>query len=192
MNIIGDDLDHDKPRSAREIAERSLPLHCVIAASHGVSKRDISEWLQNEKLYDKLSPWEYAFIETTTNMQRDIIAASWRVEAQVALLWSIKKIEQMDELTGECNTTPLVDAIPSRFSTTSDFIESSILRSSEEITEEYECIYDIHCEVRSAVRRKVNTPIMYDKGVVQERHYAFNWITGYCGQNWMKSPQTPD
>ena len=24
----------------------------------------------------------------------------------------------------------------------------------------------------------------YDAGVVQERHYALNWLIGYCGQDW--------
>jgi hypothetical protein len=23
-----------------------------------------------------------------------------------------------------------------------------------------------------------------EAGVVRERHYAFNWIIGYCGQPW--------
>lgn len=88
----------------------------------------------------------------------------------------------MDALTGQCNTTPLVDAMPELFSSTSDFIESAILRSKVEIEEEYERIYDIHWKVRNAKRTGV--PIEYDGGVVQERHYAMNWITGYCGQAW--------
>jgi hypothetical protein len=24
----------------------------------------------------------------------------------------------------------------------------------------------------------------YNAGVVQERHYALNWLIGYCGQDW--------
>ena len=174
--------DHDTPRSSVEIAKRAIALHCVIAASHEVSRTDISEWLKSENLYDELSPWERKFMEVEENSLRDIIQATWRVEGQVALLWSIQKIEQMDALTGQCNTTPLVDAMPDLFSSTSAFVEAAVLKSKEEIHEEYERIYDIHWKVRNAKNKGI--PIEYNSGVVQERHYAMNWITGYCGQAW--------
>jgi len=182
--IDDDFVDHDQPRSAFEIARRALVLHCVIAASHGVSKDDISQWLKTEGLYDELSPWERKFIEAAENTKRDIIQATWRVEAQVALLWSIKKIDLLDNLGEQCNTRPLVDAMPDLFSSTGAFIESASLRDQEEIEEEYERIYDIHWKVRNAERTGVSTEIKYNSGVVQERHYAMNWITGYCGQAW--------
>lgn len=176
--------DHDTPRSAIEIAKRAIALHCVIAASHEVSKTDIAGWLKSENLYGELSPWERRFVEAEENTRRDIIQATWRVEGQVALLWSIQKIDQMDALTGPCNTTPLIDAMPDLFSSTSAFIESATLRSKEEIGEEYERIYDIHWRVRNAKNKGL--PIEYNSGVVQERHYAMNWVTGYCGQEWDK------
>jgi hypothetical protein len=184
MNDYSEDdfEDHDTPRSVVEIAKRAIALHCAIAASHEVSKADISEWLKSESLYDDLSPWERKFMEAGENSRCDIIQATWRVEGQVALLWSIQKIDQMDELTGQCNTTLLVDAMPDLFSTTSGFIESATLRSKEQIEDEYERIYDIHCKVRGAKNKGI--PTEYDSGVVQERHYAMNWITGYCGQAW--------
>lgn len=123
-------------------------------------------------------------MEVAENTQRDIIQATWRVEAQVALLWSIKKIDHLDDLGEQCNTRPLVDAIPELFSSTARFIETAILRGKEEIEEEYERIYDIHWKIRNAKRTGIPTATKYDSGVVQERHYAMNWITGYCGQAW--------
>ncbi|MFT3728893.1 MAG: DUF4272 domain-containing protein [Terricaulis sp.] len=175
-------VDRETPRTAAEIAKRAIALHCVIAASHGVSKSDICEWLKSENIYDELSPWERGFIEAEQNTRRDIIQASWRVEAQVALLWSIQKIDHLDALSAQCNSTPLVDAMPELFSPTSVFIESAKLRGDQEIGEEYERIYDAHCEVRGAARTGASAG--YESGVVQERHYAMNWITGYCGQAW--------
>lgn len=138
----------------------------------------------SEHLYEQLSPWERKFMETGESSARDITQATWRVEAQVALLWAIGKIDKMDDLTDKCNTRPLVDAIPELFSSTTSFIETATLRSEEEIEQEYERVYDIHCEFRSAKRKGVATTIKYEGGVVQERHYAMNWITGYCGQDW--------
>jgi len=129
-----DDIEsHDIPRTAFEIARRAIVLHCVISVAHQVSKIDITKWLKSENLYDELSPWEQKFVEAEENSSRDIINATWRVEGQVALLWSIQKIDQMDALTAQCNTTPLVDAMPGLFSSTSDFIETAVLRHKEQI-----------------------------------------------------------
>jgi len=36
--------------------------------------------------------------------------------------------------------------------------------------------------VRNAKRKGI--PVELDSGVIQERHYAMNRITGYCGQAW--------
>ena len=174
----------DIPRTAPEIARRAIALHCVIAASHEVSKDDISKWLKEENLYKELSPWERRFMETPQNSERDIVQATWRAEAQVALLWAIKKIDRMDDLTEQCDTRPLVDAIPDLFTSTSEFIDSAVLRDEEEISNAYEEVYDIHCQVRVSIKRGVALAIRYDPGIVQERHYALNWITGYCGQDW--------
>jgi hypothetical protein len=174
----------DVPRTAPEIARRALALHCVIAASHEVSKGDISKWLKDENLYEELSPWERGFMESPQNTERDIIQATWRVEGQVALLWAIKKIDRMDDPTGQCNTRPLVDAIPDLFTSTSAFTDSADLRGEDEISDAYEEIYEIHWRLRDSKRKGAPLATHYDSGVVQERHYALNWITGYCGQEW--------
>jgi hypothetical protein len=44
----------DTPRTAEQIARRAIALHCTIAAAHGVSRADISEWLQEEGLWEEL------------------------------------------------------------------------------------------------------------------------------------------
>lgn len=68
------------------------------------------------------------------------------------------------------------------FAATADFIESATLRQEAEIEAQYEFIYDTHCEVRTA--QNTGAPTKVNARVVQERHYAMNWITGYCGQAW--------
>lgn len=174
--------DFNVPRSAVEIAKRAIGLHCVIAASHDVSKADLCEWLKSEGLYKELSARERRFLETQESAPREISQAAWRVEAQVALLWAIQKISDLDPLTATCKTARLVDALPPLFAATADFIESATLRQEAEIEAQYEFIYDTHCEVRTA--QNTGVPTNVNLRVVQERHYAMNWITGYCGQAW--------
>jgi len=182
---VDDDLeDHDIPRTSEEIARRALALHCVIAASHDVDRSELQNWLEAEHLWDAVSPIERRFLTNTSPTQREVFNASWRVEAQVVLLWSVSKISDLGSLAEQCNTTPLVDAIPELGTSTANFIELAELRSSELIGDEYEKVYDAHWKARDAVRRNSPIPDQVDIGIVQERHYAFNWLTGYCGQEW--------
>jgi hypothetical protein len=184
MDSDDDFEDHDVPRTAQEIARRALVLHCVIAASHGVSREDLTGWLRREGLWDDASPLEQRFLENSDPTEKETINTTWRVEGQVALLWAINKIPSLGNLSGQCDTGPMVDAIPNLSSSTNEFIESAVLRDPEVISEEYEKVYDLHWKARDAVRRGVPIPDGIDLGIVQERHYAFNWLTGYCGQEW--------
>ena len=104
--------------------------------------------------------------------------------AKIGMHGSSGMIPDLGSLSEQCNTTPMVDAIPDLGGSTADFIESAELRASDSISEEYEKVYDAHWKARDAVRRKVPIPDDVDLGIVQERHYGFNWLTGYCGQEW--------
>jgi len=176
--------DHDIPRIATEIARRALALHCVIAASHNVDRVELVDWLRSEALWDTVSPTEQQFLLSDSPTDKESINAGWRVEAQVALLWSIGKIPNLGSLSEQCDTAPMVDAIPDLDATTVAFIDSSELRDSQEISDEYEKVYDAHWKTRDAVRRNAPIPDEVDLGIVRERHYGFNWLTGYCGQEW--------
>jgi hypothetical protein len=184
MDADDDYEDHDIPRTADEIARRCLALHCVIAASHGVEKGDLVAWLKEDQLWESVSPIEQRFLLNDSPTEKETTNATWRVEAQVGLLWSIGKIPDLGTLSEQCNTAPMVDAIPDLGTSTAGFVESAELRSSELVSEEYEKVYDAHWKARDAVRRNTSAPDGVDLGIVQERHYGFNWLTGYCGQEW--------
>jgi Domain of unknown function (DUF4272) len=179
-----DEHEEDVPRTAVEIARRAIALHCVIAAAHDVDRTELVDWLKHEALWDAVSPWEQQFLLDNSPSDQDVRNAGWRVEAQVALLWAIGKIQSLGSLSEQCDTTPMVDAIPDLDSSTAAFIDTSVLRSSEEISEEYEKVYQAHWETRNAARHNIPIPDGMDSGVVQERHYGFNWLIGYCGQEW--------
>ena len=186
---VNDDADFDKPRTAQEIARRVIALHCVIAAAHGVSKDDITEWLKEEQLWNELTPRELAFMTQDEHPKQEVIWMTWLVEAQVALLWSIRKLDELPPPMRKCDTSLVIAAMPGLFETTSPFIESAVLRSVEEMEREEETIYDIHCRVNQATREGEEIR-GYDKDVVFFRHYGLSWVTGYCGQAW--DEVTPD
>lgn len=187
---MNNDTDLDKPRTAQEIARRVIVLHCVIAAAHGVAKDDITEWLKEEQLWNELTPRELAFMTRDEHPRQEVIWMTWFVEAQVALLWSIEKLNELPPPTKKCDTGLVVAAMPDLFETTAPFIESAVLRSAAEIEREEETIYDIHCRVNQAIRKGEEIPEGYDKDVVFFRHYGLSWVMAYCGQSW--DEVTPD
>ena len=176
--------EYDVPRTADEIARRALVLHCVIAASHGVSRSDLTKWLKDEGLWKSASLREQQFLSNSAPTEREMINATWRVEAQVALLWAIGKIPSLGSLSEQCDTGRIVDAIPELFGSTKAFIDSATVRDPAVISKEYEVVYNSHWKARDAVRRELPILEGIDLGIVQERHYGFNWLTGYCGQDW--------
>jgi hypothetical protein len=182
--------DLDTPRTAHEIARRAIVLHCAIAAAHGVSKDDLTEWLQEERLWNEVTPRELTFFTQDRNPRKEVIRMTWLVEAQVALLWSVGKLVALPQPTGKCDTGLVIAAIPGLFESTSHFIESAVLRGREEIEQEEANIYDIHCRVDQATRKGEEIPDGYDKAVVFFRHYGLCWVRGYCGQSW--DEVTPD
>ena len=187
---LSEDVDSDTPRTAREIARRSIALHCAIAAAHGVSKDDITEWLKEEQLWNEVTPREMTFISEDLNDDKEIVWMTWLVEAQVALLWSIGKLDELPPASAKCDTGIVVGAMPGLFEPTAPFIASATLRSAKDIEREEEIIYDVHCRVDQAVRKGKRIPRGYDKDVVFFRHYGLSWVSGYCGQSW--DEVTPD
>jgi hypothetical protein len=185
-----DDDNLDRFRTAQEIARRSLALHCIIAAAHGVWQKEINEWLKQENLWNELTPRELAFMTQDERSRKEIIWMTWLVEAQVALLWSIMKLDKLPLLIEKCDTGTVIAAMPDLFETTSPFIGSAVLRSAEEIEREEQIVYDIHCRVDRAVRKGEKISGGYDKDVVFFRHYGLSWVIGYCGQSW--DEVTPD
>ena len=187
---MNDDGNLDTPRTAREIARRAIALHCTIAAAHGVSKEDLIEWLKDERLWDELTPRELTFFKQDQNSKKEVIWMTWLVEAQVAVLWSIGKMNALPQPMAKCDTGFVIAAMPDLGESTSPFIESAVLRSREEIKREEAIIYDIHCRVDQATRKGNEIPEGYDKDVVFFRHYGLCWVRGYCGQAW--DEVTPD
>ncbi len=173
----------DTPRTAKEIAKRSIIISSVVSCAYGDSKEDNIRWLKQEDLWDDVSPEELAFLTSKTD-KKTSNKFTWRIEALVPLLWAIQKIPSPQTLTGQCDMETMKSAIVWPPAPTKTFIESSSLRSEIEISEEYEKVYNAHWSVRDAQINNKAIPDNLDPEVIYERHYAFNWIIGYMGQEW--------
>ena len=173
----------DVPRTAEEIARRVLVLSAVITSAYGASTEQIMDWLCRERLQEELTAQEREFL-CGRSTEQDRINFTWRVEALQVLLWCINKIDTLSPISAQCDTEVLKRAIVFPPNPTSDFISSASLRDESTVFDESERVYQAHWRVRDAELHSRKIPKGIDPGVVYERHYAFNWVSGYMGQEW--------
>lgn len=172
-----------KIRLADEIARRALTLAAVTSCTAGQSKAVVIEWLKKEKLWRETTPLERRFLlERTSSKSR--IRMSWKIEALVPLLWATNRIKTMPRLNERCDDEALKKAVVGPPQPTREYIASCSLREEEEIRREYERVYEAHWQVRNAQLKGRSHSKRFDSEVVYERHYGFNWLTGYMGQPW--------
>lgn len=190
----------DRLRSANEVAQRCVVLYAVLAAGHGEPRDELVAWLRREELWEGVSPTESEFLLSDSPTKQQLYQGQWRAEALFPLLWSFGLIANMPIPQKICDVQLMQGVLPPLFGSVAEFISSARLRSDTEIHNANEEIYQIHWRVRDAKFRNEPTPQgqlprmpvpdceppaeSYDAGVVQERHYALNWLIGYCGQDW--------
>jgi hypothetical protein len=183
MNEDDEDPPPDVMREASEVARRCCVLIAIVSLGHQQPRDATVGWLMDEGLWDYVTPKEREFIMDSSPSQQSIVDATWRAEALHVLLWSLSRIESLCPPTQQCSLSAECDASP-YLRPTADFIATAQLRSEEEITSALDIIYHTHWEVRDAQIRGREVPNGYVAGAVMERHYALNWLTGYCGQDW--------
>lgn len=178
-----DECIDDQIKTAEEIARRSIVLGALISTTYGAPLQDVCSWLKTENLWEDLSPEELKYIKNPTDKKLQI-NLSWRSEALIVLLWTINKISLLPPLTTEYDTTLIKSILVAPPSSTKQFISSAYLRDEEEILQEYETVYESHWSVRDAKIHNKPIPNNLNPGVVYERHFGFNYVTGYCSLPW--------
>jgi hypothetical protein len=165
-------------RTAEDVAIRTIILHCVAAVGYKVNPDAMIAWLKDEAIWEHVTPNEQKiFCDVRPSNQR-LGDARWRQEAEWALLWTIGKIESLGLPTRTCDTERLVDEImPGLGEPIDSFVKSASLRPPSELLGEDDRVYNLHCYARQAIRAR-NLPEDLVYGVLFQRHYAFEWLSG--------------
>jgi hypothetical protein len=149
-----------------------------------VEKDRIINWLKKESLIDKLSRRELAFLLKTEIDKKEIIQFTWQSECSWLLLWASRKVNR-GLPTEECRPREFLTIIPAFGSDTSKFIKSIELRTKKEIVDLSDFLYRAHWATR---QNGINGSVEIGKlnpDVVQEWHYAINWLTRYSNyEDW--------
>jgi Domain of unknown function (DUF4272) len=93
------------------------------------------------------------------------------------LLWALGKTENLGIPEEMCDLSMIHTIFQDCEDSTSEFINDAHLRSDEEIFgKEFE-VYDNHWMVRDAELYGKEPPKGINPDIIQERHYALNWLT---------------
>jgi len=180
----GDEEAEDEIRTPIACAQRCVVLYGIISAAHGEDRSNIISWLKDENLWLYVTEQEVEFLESESPSEQQVINATWRIEALHLLLWALNRVNSASDLSEMCSVKAIQFVCDFYLKSTKDFIESSRLRDEEEIYDLNEFIYESHWKVRDAQINGKSIPDKLNSSMVQERHYAINWLTGYCSQDW--------
>ncbi len=175
----------DRVRSATDVARRALALFGVVGLALGAPPDALRAWLDDNGLQAELTPRERGFVDAAEPPPRDRIDFSWQSERLLVLLWALGKVDALPPATEQCDTARFQDLLPPFADVgVADFVAQAKLRPDVVLCDMADTLLDLHWHARDGRinGRPPGKPV--DMEIVQERHHAINWITGYCGLPW--------
>ena len=187
--------DRLKPRSPQEVAQRVLAILVLIGKVH--EPQHITKWMERNNIRPFLSPREADFIDDDAPSEQARVAASWRAEAAVSLVWALGGISEMPPLNEQFSIFNN-EMVRSALKDPPAFIANARLRDAEELGAMEHHLYHQHWRVRDAelgfnVGKSLDPlpddpPIEeLDPGIVCERRYGLSWLVGW-GADWDHVP----
>jgi len=174
----------DRIRTPAEIARRALALFSVVGVSFGARREQVLGWLAEHGLDGELSPLEAGFLDDPAPSEDRLIDATWNSERLIVLLWALG-LAEMPEADEECDPKLLQALLPPYAEVGVDaFIDAARLRPEVELDNMADRIRELHAEARQARREGREPRARVHGGIVQERHHAINWVSGYQGLAW--------
>ncbi len=169
-------------RDAQIVGRRTLALAVLSAKLDGKSTAEIAGWVEKFHLAEDLSEEEKIFLTSPQGEEQLLMRLSWRSEAALALLWALGEVETLERPDKFSRVEPLYHLLelPSKHA----WLERVHLRPATEILDALDLHYRYHWAVVDARLQLHLPPAGLNPDVVQQRHYALNWLTGYMDQPW--------
>jgi hypothetical protein len=175
----------DQTRTPAEVARRALALFGAWGLSTNAPREDVLGWLEESGLRRELTQAELSFVDATSLTRQQRIKLGWHAERIAVLLWALGLLERLPDADVQCDTgifqkllPPFTDESPEAF------VGRAELRPENELRTYAQSTFDLHSWARDAMRRNVPPRQPVNIEVVQERHHAINWVTGYEGLAW--------
>lgn len=174
-----EDIVESYCRTASEVAVRTIILHSIVAAGAGIDGGRITEWLQDQNLWEQASPRERSILQSPMRFKEDRSGAQWLQEAQWTLLWTLQRVEKLGLPTKTCDSIKLVDEIMPVLGgdDIDQFITSVEFRPAAEISAENDRVTKLYYFARKASDKdEMPEDLIYS--VLHYRYHALRWLTG--------------
>lgn len=171
-------------RSVRDIEQRCLALFiCArradsIAANRPIQTRDLKA--KSPLAFDALTPLEREFMNDPSPLQQDVFLYTWRYEAAALLAWSIGATPDLPFPKTMCD----VPALAKRMFAIMKTPLAPKPVSTSAVLDALDLHYRLHWATTEAQIHAKPPPKGVDPGVVEERHYALNWLTRFLESDW--------
>ena len=177
-----EDSAQAKRRTKEEVARRAMAVFIAAVKGEGLEQEIVDSVVAQYGAEDFFSPEEAEFIRDPEPAEQDRINFGWRYECAWVLFWALGYVEALARPEGMCDVPAMVQVI--KGGNMERFLEGATLRTLEEILDETDLMYRYHWATTDARVKNMPAPAELDGGVVQERHYALNWLTGHMDDEW--------
>ena len=181
-------------QSPKDVASRTLVLWAVELRAEGMPQQEALDLIEGLDLWDSVSPEEKRFLQDDDSDPEESQTLVWRLESIWVLLWALGYIDELSWPSGMCNVPKLVEILKPHESNPA-FITDAKLRSKAEILDAQDLIMRIHWAIRdshlnhggtipedldgSQDHNAVSVTMSAAVGVVEQRHYALNWLVNF-------------
>ncbi|WP_421547063.1 DUF4272 domain-containing protein [Pseudomonas sp. QD4] len=170
------------PRSTDAVAYRAMALLVVSAKGSGLDQPTVDKLVEGYNLTPRFTPEESLFIANPQPSEEQRIKFSWRYESAWVLLWALGYVDTLDKPQNVCDVNSAAAIMLKR--TPEEFIADAKPRPLQEVLDQTDRTYRYDWNVVEARMKNTAPPAGLDASVTYERHYAFNWLMGYMGQEW--------
>ncbi|UOO90175.1 DUF4272 domain-containing protein [Vitreoscilla massiliensis] len=179
-------------RPAAECLQRALGccVAAVMADTRASGEPFSTDELQEKfpQAYGWMTPQERDFVESDYVDEQDCVNFTWRYEAIATLMWALEALPALPKVDEVCDVSALAGLVLNM--DVPQALQAAHYRADSEILDALDEMYRLQWLVHDCHHQGKNLPEHIHGGVVQERLYALNWLTGFDVAEW-DDIQTP-
>jgi len=170
------------PLSEEDVVRRAIALAAVAARDQMPDHRSYLDWIRHLDIEDAFTPKERAFVYSAAPSRDDLIRFYWRYECLHVMLWALGFEAALGMPDSPTDPERAFGILRDRG--IKGLMEHAKLRSAGELLDATDLVFCCHSAVRDARLFSQPVPGNLDGDVVQEWHYALNWLIGYEDDEW--------
>ena len=169
-------------RNTKAVVQRTIAL-AIVAVKGETGDHAMGQALIRQfNAAGFFTPKEQAFMDDPDPSDQERTNFAWRYEGVHVMLWALGISPDLERPDHICDVPFIANTL--RELGTEGLMRRARLRPQKELLDAADLVYRYDWAAVNARLKGEEPPAGLDKGVVYERHYALNWLTGYMDQDW--------